>query len=1102
MAESNGAASVDSSGYPQSPVAPILTNEKTACNPELPGGDVIEWFDFGQFVELLAVDAAGISHPVVLANQEELARATGGLGQGADLPLRMVDVVGGIPLSEIADEDLGQGERALAPLADAREILVEDVDKLIAAGEIVVGASTYRVTLTEDEARRLADGEQIVHPGRLVDGTSTRDVIVRLAPIVDEVDASDIETLLAERKIVIRDVELTLTLEPAEVTALLGGHTVIVRAKAAGRTRLLRLKQSAAAPEAAAPANTESSVTDLAAFLANPVVPGAGGKPFTVPLDKPAVHALRTAGTAAITLSDGSVMTITVAKPGAARAESVMMMRRRDDEGGEFDPEPDPPEQQPTEEPPAATPIESTVTVITAESPDAKKRLGDVMKTSSGGAVIKKWLEGLEPLPARLPPPPPRPPFHLRVALFLPWRQTWTMKGLSRGRLLQSLSLAPQEETTIELQTWERHRKTLEQSSQTDSEQTIEGTDTTKDTSEVYNEVQRQSDFQYQVGGSLKATYRPAAGEIEIGANAQLSGKTAVNQVGKNTQTRLHEAVIKASTKVRSQRTTKITETVEWGSEQKVTRKIRNPNLCHTLNLDYYEVLAHYDVTTSFMAEETKLCAMVQNPITIPPPGFKEEIVLVNETALRDALLDRALADGFEAIRLLGAYAEAKQELMDRRAAAAMAAKVGAQEEKKEVASVAPAPTRQETAVLEALKALQLSAAVFAEPVSAEGVLNAIARHETVGDTMKRQARRWMYTKLVDAKFPNFASTLRSLAADKLDADAEDKAAAAAEDKPTATAKIVASRLETARRIAATIPAPTSAPTLASLNDLTDTDKESAGLASAIQSHMAAAWDWAWWSGRCREEQLYTADDMGVAAAAKRLVDTQMALDATPSVVDTATKEGAAMVDAADQKQDQRAGEDTLEMKFALEDVARARERKNTLLSHLNEHLDYYRFVLFQALPPSEQLERLMSGSGGALRVGMFEPRVVSMHGPLLAVPLHSASEEVIAKFRMTIVASLSTIKTASSRLMLPTPGMSIESRLGRCSACEDFIESTREIELRRLSAAAKQTELEAARMEARLAAKQLSDPKPAASALGVRIDNGVAPVSSTPSLP
>lgn len=1070
MAVSGDSQGSDPFAYPQATVTPVLPSENSACNSQLPGGEVVEWFDFGQFVELLAVDAAGISHPVVLANREELARAAGRSGQGDEVPLRVVDVAGGIPLSEIADTERGSGEQALAPISAAREVVVADVDAVIADGQVVADASTYRLTLTQDEARRLGDGEQLTHSARLVLSGHTEDVTVRLVPIVYDAQVPDVEALLAERAVTVQidkaSVRLDLALEPGEVTALLAGTSVIVRAGTAGRTRLVRLVQAGNTTPAgpARPERADNTITDLAAFLANPTVRGDDGRPFPLQLTGEQVHELRTSGTTSIPLADKSVVTVTVTKP------SAMLRIKRDDTEGGFEIE-ETPDQPAT--PKADT--TKTATTVAAGSGTALNKYSAVLNKPLGYAKLKKFFQAVEPLPTE-PPPPTRPPFHLRVALFLPWRQTWTMKGLSRGRLLQSLSLAPQEEVTIELQTWERHRKTLEQSSQTDSEQTIEGTDSTKDTSECYGEVQKQSDFQYQVGGSMRATYRPGAGEIEVGANAQLSGKTAINQVGKNTQSRLHEAVVKASTKVRAQRTTKITETVEWGSEQKVTRRIRNPNLCHTLNLDYYEILAHYDITTAFLSEDTKLCAMVQNPISVPV--FTDEIVRGNETALRDALLDRALVEGFDAIRLLGAYAEAKLELRDRKAAAAVAAAMGTPEKKNDPPPDSK-PTKQQADVLEALHGLVAAATEFAKGRSPETLLNAIGDHAKIDADVKRTARRWVYTTLVEAKFPNFAAVLRDLAKSTEAAD---------------TAKYE-TRLQAAQRLVGSIPASTGSPTLASLNDLTDADKEAAGLAAEIHKHMAAAWDWAWWSGRCREEQLYTTDDMGLAAAAQRLVDRQMALDSAPAV-DTALEKGKEMVGEADQKQAQQAAEDVLEMKFGLEEVGRARERKATLLSHFNDHLDYYRFVLFQALPPSEQLDRLMNGSGGALRVGMFEPRVVSMHGQYLAVPLHNAGEEIIGRFRETIVATLSTIPSATSRVMLPTPGMTIESRLGRCSAAEDFIEKSRAIELRRLDATARQAESEAARLEARLAAKKLDDPRSPAVPMSLRVGepNGAAP--------
>lgn len=43
-----------SGDYPQPGVAPELYDTATPCNKPLPVGEVLEWFDFGQFAELFA----------------------------------------------------------------------------------------------------------------------------------------------------------------------------------------------------------------------------------------------------------------------------------------------------------------------------------------------------------------------------------------------------------------------------------------------------------------------------------------------------------------------------------------------------------------------------------------------------------------------------------------------------------------------------------------------------------------------------------------------------------------------------------------------------------------------------------------------------------------------------------------------------------------------------------------------------------------------------------------------------------------------------------------------------------------------------------------
>jgi hypothetical protein len=651
------------------------------------------------------------------------------------------------------------------------------------------------------------------------------------------------------------------------------------------------------------------------------------------------------------------------------------------------------------------------------------------------------FLTGKRPLPTKRPPAP-TPIRSLMVALFLPWRQTWTLKGLSRGRLLHSLSLAPQEETTIELFTWERHRKTLEQSSETDTEQTVEGTDSTKDTSDVYSEVNRQRDFQWQVSGSYRATYRPVGGEISLGADAQMQNKNAISEVGKTTQNRVHETVLKASTKVRARRVSKVTETSEWGSEQRVARKVGNPNMCHTLNLDYYEVLAHYEIKTTFLPEDARLCAFIRNPLSTEK--FTAELVRRNETALSDALLDGALREGFQACRMLSAYKAALDELKRRRAEAARAATLGTPPEPPKPEPQPRPLTKEALAVVEALKDLKTSAAQFAGDLTPHPALEAIARHEPVDLDLRLKARRWLYRRLVEARFASFASELSSMAG------RSDQAL----DLPYA------------RQLVTTLPPAAGSTTLATLGELSDVDKEKLALAEALQGgpqpHQKAPWDWGWWTDRCRENGLYSPDDMGIPGRVQRLQEKWQALDAAPPV-EKAQQEGAKLKSEADARQDQQAAEDVLETKFPLEQLSSARERADALLAHLGEHASYYRFALFQALPPSEQLERLIASSSGVLQPGMFEPRVVSSHGDDLAVPLNTNTYPGLEAFLANAVDGVKETEPATSTVLLPTPGMSIESRLGRCSGCEEFIEQSRAIELRRLSAVADQAEREAA---------------------------------------
>ena len=68
---------------------------------------------------------------------------------------------------------------------------------------------------------------------------------------------------------------------------------------------------------------------------------------------------------------------------------------------------------------------------------------------------------------------------------------------------MSSIALAPGEETTITIASWERRTKALEQSSETEVDQQVDFTQTTRDTEDVFRELTSQNDFQSQVYGNL-----------------------------------------------------------------------------------------------------------------------------------------------------------------------------------------------------------------------------------------------------------------------------------------------------------------------------------------------------------------------------------------------------------------------------------------------------------------------------------------------------------------------------------------------------------------------------------------------------------------------
>jgi hypothetical protein len=307
----------DDADYPESTVKPELFMPKDGCVPDLPVGEVVEWFDFGQFVELFATDDSGKSHPLVVTQDDAILQASLRIRNEMGRPTRTVDLVGGVPLSRAVT---GEGSEAFKAIGVPDQVPVDDVDELIRSGEIAANGKLYYLTLHGGQIDAIRDGESQLLRARAEQNGSSGRVWVQLMPSVLDapiVTAEALNGLLADPVISIGAADgerVRLSLEPGEVRALLGGQTVVVRGTVGNRTRLVRLRQQELLDVgfSAAPKEDWYAFADLPAFLASPMVPGIDGLPFQVPLTGAIVQQLRTTSSAQVTLAGGRVLTLRV----------------------------------------------------------------------------------------------------------------------------------------------------------------------------------------------------------------------------------------------------------------------------------------------------------------------------------------------------------------------------------------------------------------------------------------------------------------------------------------------------------------------------------------------------------------------------------------------------------------------------------------------------------------------------------------------------------------------------------------------------------------------------------------------------------------------
>jgi hypothetical protein len=657
-------------------------------------------------------------------------------------------------------------------------------------------------------------------------------------------------------------------------------------------------------------------------------------------------------------------------------------------------------------------------------------------------------------------------------ALFLGYRQEWTLVGFARGDLLNTIALAPQEETTIEISSWDRSRAGAEMTEEAGWESSLEAQATGRITRDVANEVTRNEAWKLTSAGVNVNV--PQTVEVDLDLAGEF-GNT-VNNVSRATVSTINEATAKASAKARGMRQTKVTESREWGFEEKTTRRLRNQNLCSSVSYDVFEVLGAYDVSTRVVPEETRLAILVPNPLGV---RFEPATILAFEGVLRAALLDPRQDPGFDAVRWLAArkeYCALLKEPPCRR-----------KEEKR--AEPAPAqPSATSTTEPDPIEAAE-------QRVSQAGdrVVGAVRKIRDAGhyvasayDAGVRGAeleevileyRQWLFRIFGLEKFqPGFWGACLRFEAERSSGNRTPEPVEQLLNETASAWAEAAARIYIAAllwQISGPIAAIELVGHLGSKTlwyaPYTARGFDDAGLGAILAQARSAVEAWR----RAR-----------TSPAATTLGAGQPTASSTPSVTQS-TPEGAPGSEP-----------------YPEADTAANQIAERALIAHLEHNRSHYLEAIWRAIGPTDRA-RLLEGAFGHLGQEV-EPEVLGFFGDRVALPFRVSG---YPQLRDALADAIDDLQDAevdgARRLVLPTAGVQMKARVDECEACEPFLTSQRTLELQERQAkleearaVAAQAELERDRLQARLEADppQLEDPTTDAPEISVRLTDRERP--------
>jgi hypothetical protein len=651
--------------------------------------------------------------------------------------------------------------------------------------------------------------------------------------------------------------------------------------------------------------------------------------------------------------------------------------------------------------------------------------------------------------------------------VYVPIVQHWDSQGYDRGTLLNTFSLLPREEVTVEVFSWDRTKTGTETTLTVENQRSVEATISRKLTDTVVDTASHSWGWQF----GANAGFQVPQINLNLMANFSIDDRNETSQ--QHTVETINDGTVKAATMLKSSLQTKVTEAREFGLEERTIRKFQNPNAGRILHVDCFEVLHHFEVTTEYDFRHARLCLLLPfadflKALDTPDTKGRAAGLLALEGLLFDSVPER-LRNGFDAARQFLAWDRLCEYSCDSVCECA--------KPPPPVATTTTTPSDSDTnpwqtdlekvmkRVLGPISDLRKATGKPLEESLGPWPHGKAWKNCTADERAYKQAdwHRFLFRRIVlERQLSGFWSDAVNYVNLGESAPFADRLEAFERMKD----RLIPSVADFLSPIfaAASIP-------------LTAMDAFINGLGEFSQ----------WVMADMMKEGAF--DDAGLQIAMIRAIEVydkwnKFEIEKKHPPPSTTSPPPPPPPDT---KPSRRSDAEA----FSPEALAAASVAIDALVSFLLVNRSVYRVLIFNSLNPTDRMRFL----GLLGDVGKYvRTTVLGFVGDSIAVEVDPEKQERFAKWLDDHLATWKSKKARPTPVALPVPGMTAQTRLESCDALEPYLTKSREIELARLRAVVEQQEHEAARLKARLEKGLLEDPDADLPVLKVETSTGNEP--------